>query len=42
MTVPMQRLQISLPSWQVQFLSQRAQRDGLEITEVINKLSNAR
>ena len=38
MTVPMQRLQISLPSWQVQFLSQRAQRDGLEITEVIKQI----
>ena len=38
MNIPMQHLQISLPSWQVQFLSQRAQRDGLEIAEVIKQI----
>jgi hypothetical protein len=34
----MHRLQISLRHWQVQFLSQRARRDGVSIAEVIRQL----
>ena len=34
----MHRLQISLPLWQFQFLSERARRDGISIAEVIRQL----
>ena len=34
----MHRLQISLPHWQVQFLTERARRDGVSIAEVIRQL----
>ena len=38
MTTSMHRLQISLPQWQVQFLSERARRERLSIAEVIRQL----
>lgn len=38
MTTSMHRLQISLPQWQVQFLAERARRDGVSIAEVIRQL----
>ena len=41
MTTSMHRLQISLPEWQVQFLSDRAQRLGVSIAEVIRQMIQA-
>ncbi len=38
MATMMHRLQISLPHWQVQFLNDRARRDGLSVAEVIRQL----
>ena len=38
MSTSMHRLQISLPEWQVQFLTARARRDGVSIAEVIRQL----
>ena len=38
MATTMHRLQISLPEWQTQFLSQRARRDGVSIAEVVRRL----
>ncbi len=38
MTTSMHRLQISLPQWQVQFLTERARRDGVSVAEVIRQL----
>jgi hypothetical protein len=38
MATSMHRLQISLPQWQVQFLTERAQRDGVSVAEVIRQL----
>ena len=34
----MHRLQISLPQWEMQFLEERAQRDGHSIAEVVRQL----
>ena len=38
MATSMHRLQISLPHWQVQFLNERARRDGISIAEVIRQI----
>ena len=38
MATSMHRLQVSLPEWQVQFLTARARRDGVSIAEVIRQL----
>ena len=38
MATKMHRLQISLPPWQAQFLSQRARRDGASMAEVVRRL----
>lgn len=38
MPTTMQRLQISLPEWQSQFLADRAQSEGISIAEVIRRL----
>ena len=38
MGTSMHRLQISLPQWELQFLSERARRDGVSIAEVIRQL----
>jgi hypothetical protein len=38
MSTTMHRLQISLPQWEMQFLEERARRDGLSIAEVIRQL----
>jgi hypothetical protein len=38
MTTSMHRLQISLPQWQVQFLTERARRDGVSVAEVVRQL----
>ncbi len=38
MVTSLHRLQISLPEWQVQFLSSRAQRDGISMAEVIRQM----
>lgn len=34
----MHRLQISLPQWEMQFLEERARRDGHSIAEVVRQL----
>lgn len=34
----MHRLQISLPQWEMQFLEERARRDGYSIAEVVRQL----
>ena len=34
----MHRLQVSLPQWQVQFLTERAQKGGISIAEIIRRL----
>ncbi len=38
MTTNMHRLQISLPDWEVEFLRERARRDGTSVAEVIREL----
>jgi hypothetical protein len=38
MTTLMHRLQISLPQWQVQFLTERARREGVSVAEIIRQL----
>ncbi len=38
MTTSMHRLQISIPTWQHEFLAERAGRDGVSIAEVIRQL----
>ncbi len=38
MVTSMHRLQISLPEWQVQFLSEQAKRDGISIAEAIRQM----
>jgi len=38
MATSMHRLQISLRHWQVEFLTERARRDGISIAEVIRQL----
>ena len=38
MATSMHRLQISLPQWQVQFLRERARRDGVSLAEVIRQM----
>jgi hypothetical protein len=38
MSTTMHRLQISLPRWQVQFLTERARRDESSIAEVIRRM----
>lgn len=34
----MHRLQVSLPPWQVQFLAERAEKEGVSIAEIIRRL----
>lgn len=34
----MNRLQISLPEWQVRFLAERAEREGVSMAEIIRRL----
>jgi hypothetical protein len=34
----MNRLQISLPEWQVRFLAELAERDGVSMAEVVRRL----
>lgn len=38
MATALHRLQISLPRWQLQFLNERAQRDGVSLAEVVRQL----
>ena len=38
MGTSMHRLQVSLPPWQVQFLAERAEREGVSIAEIIRRL----
>lgn len=38
MATTMHRLQVSLPEWQAQYLSERARKDGVSIAEVIRRL----
>lgn len=38
MTTNMHRLQISLPEWQMQFLAERARREGISVAEIIRQL----
>ncbi len=38
MTTSMHRLQLSLPSWQTQYLAERAERDGVSMAEVVRRL----
>jgi hypothetical protein len=38
MSTNMHRLQISLPQWEMQFLEERARRDGHSIAEVVRQL----
>ncbi len=38
MATTMHRLQISLPEWQVQFLTERAQQEGVSIAKLIRRL----
>jgi len=38
MSTLLHRLQISLPRWQVQFLTERAQRDKVSLAEVIRQM----
>lgn len=38
MATTMHRLQISLPEWQVQYLTDQARRDGVSMAEVVRRL----
>ena len=38
MSTSMNRLQISLPEWQVRFLTERAKRAGVSMAEIIRQL----
>jgi hypothetical protein len=38
MATTMHRLQISLPRWQMQFLKERARRDGVSVAAVIRQM----
>ncbi len=38
MGTSMHRLQISLPPWQVRFLAERAEKEGVSIAEIIRRL----
>lgn len=38
MGTSMHRLQVSLPPWQVQFLAERAEKEGVSIAEIIRRL----
>jgi hypothetical protein len=38
MGTTMHRLQVSLPPWQVQFLAERAEKEGVSIAEIIRRL----
>jgi hypothetical protein len=38
MATTLHRLQVSLPHWQVQFLSERARHEGVSLAEIIRRL----
>lgn len=38
MATTMHRLQVSLPEWQVQYLAERAQQEGVGIAKLIRRL----
>jgi hypothetical protein len=38
MATTMHRLQVSLPEWQAQYLTERSRRDGMSIAEIIRQL----
>lgn len=38
MATTMHRLQVSLPEWQVQYLAERAQQEGVSIAKLIRRL----